>query len=280
MAEISVACTQGRIRGRRRSFFAQANIRTPWLKFAVVILPVVFFGIHAINTGATGDGETNFEMIAPMQKHVKVPDSRRISLEGKKLVALTFDDGPRDTTTPLLLDYLKEWEVPATFFVLGSEMLKYPEVVEREIADGHEVESHTMWHQNLAELSGDDLYNDLNSARQAFIEVVGHEPKFIRPPYGSYDLGVQENAGAPLITWSVDSLDWKYMNTESILHYAQLYLSDGGIILMHDIHPTTIEAVPYLIDVLRGQNYEFVTVSELIEIRHAEVHPGEVYGSF
>lgn len=267
-------------RERSRSFFARTNIRAPWLKFGLVMLPFLLIVIFVSSTRTVVDNIALPELEAPMQKHVKTPDRAWRDFTGKKLVALTFDDGPRNTTTPRLLDILKEKNVYVTFFALGSEILKYPDVARREIEEGHEVASHTMWHQNLARLSEGDLRNDITAANNAFLEVLGYQPSYIRPPYGSTSDLVRKNAGAPLITWSVDTLDWKYRNTESILSHTMSTIGDGGIILMHDIHPTSVDAVPTLIDTLRANGYEFVTLTELIQKRHATAVNGEVYGKF
>ncbi len=216
----------------------------------------------------------------PMRYHVKVPDRPWRKLEGKKLVALTFDDGPNDATTPYLLDILYEKNAPATFFVLGMMLEANPEIALREEREGHEVESHTMWHQNLTAISEGDVIWDLNESKRVYTELLGHEPRFIRPPYGASDYRLENNAGVPLITWSVDSLDWRDRDRDEILTHAQQYLGDGGIILMHDIHATTVDAVPYYIDILRENGYEFVTLLELIKIRGAEPQNGKTYTSF
>ncbi len=267
--------------GRARTYFRRLNISLPWLKIALIILMVmsVKFVAQARPQIFEDDEMVNY-VAAPMLKHVKVPERPWRNLTGKKLVALTFDDGPSGYTTPQLLDILREKNVPATFFELGSMMQNHPEIVLREIEEGHEVESHTMWHQDLASISLEDVIYDVEQAKEVYRNILGYEPRFIRPPYGSYDYKIEENAGVPLITWSVDSLDWKYKNTESILDYGRRYLEDGGIVLMHDIHQTTVNAIASYIDILRDEGFEFVTVAELISLRKATVEPGVVYGSF
>lgn len=268
--------------GHAKSFsIRRVNISLPWFKIAFVIL-VILFVVFAIQAKPQiFEDETAASYVTtPMITQPKVPERPARNLEGKKLVALTFDDGPSSTTTPQLLDILLEKNTPVTFFDLGSRMQICPDIVMREINEGHEVESHTMYHQNLTNISEEEVIKDVTEAKQVYKELLGYEPKFIRPPYGAHDEKIEKNAGVPLITWSVDSLDWKYMEHDSILRYGQMFLKDGGIILMHDIHQTTVDAVSDLIDVLRGNGYEFVTVSELIKMRGATLENGGVYGAF
>ena len=266
--------------GRAKSYFRRLNICLPWLKIALIILMVLSVRYVAQARPLIFEDEDIADYIAaPMAKHVKVPERPWRDLYGKKLVALTFDDGPSSVTTPQLLDILHDKNVPVTFFALGSMMRNNPELVLREVNEGHEVESHTMWHQNLANIPLDDVISDVEEAKTVYREILGYEPRFIRPPYGASNFKLEENAGVPLITWSVDSLDWKYMNTDSILDHGRRYLDDGGIILMHDIHQSTVDAVGVYIDVLRDEGYEFVTIAELIKLRGAELDPGMVYGS-
>ena len=257
-------------RGRKRSFL---------LKLGIFILPVII-GSIALNVVTIREETDKIEVDAPMQKHVKVSNRARRSFTGKKVVALTFDDGPRDTTTPYLLDILREKNVYATFFALGYEVEMFPDIAIRAVEEGHEVASHTMWHQNLVTLADWEILDDIASSNEIFLRVLGYVPKYIRPPYGNYNDSVAQIANVPLITWSVDSLDWRDRDTASILAHCEQGLQDGAIILMHDIHPTTIEAVPILIDQLRAEGYEFATLTELAEYRKMEMLPGVVYRDF
>jgi peptidoglycan/xylan/chitin deacetylase (PgdA/CDA1 family) len=196
-----------------------------------------------------------------------VSPSEAEPLKDRKLVALTFDDGPSAVTTPRLLDILGEQEVKATFFVLGSRVKRYPEVVKRAAAAGHQVGSHTMNHKNLAKLSADAGAAEINNAATALREVLGTAPTLMRPPYGEVNETVKRLAGTPLILWSVDPQDWKYRNTDTVYQNVVSKTRDGSIVLMHDIYATTVEAAERIVVELKRVGYTFVMVDELIGAR-------------
>lgn len=199
---------------------------------------------------------------------------------GHKVVALTFDDGPSTATTPRLLDILKGKSVKATFFVLGTMAQKAPEILRREAAEGHEVASHTPYHNQQTSLSVAQIRAEALEMDRIFTEVLGTVPPFTRPPYGAYNQTVQNAIGQPLIIWSVDPRDWQYRDASVVCTNVVSGTFDGAVILVHDIHASTVEAVPCIIDTLRAQGYEFLTVSELAAYRDVPLVNGGVYGKF
>ena len=265
--------------GRVKLFFEKLNAKWPWLKIAVpIVLALIILVIFLASRAPAGDKDR--VKIAPMRYHVEVPERPARNFEGKKLVALTFDDGPSPATTPRLLDILKEEKVPATFFELGSLVRRNAWITQRALKEGHEIASHTMWHQNLARLSLAAAQADVAEANAAFREAIGYVPELVRPPYGSVNGETWQALNGIMITWSVDTLDWKYRNTDSIVSHLVNQISDGGIVLMHDIHATSVDAVPAVISKLREMGYEFVTVSELIKMRGAEPNKSTLYAKF
>lgn len=200
--------------------------------------------------------------------------------KGKRLVALTFDDGPSRATTPRLLSILREKNVKATFFVVGSMLRNAPELVRQELADGHEVGSHTIGHVNLSTMGGEAIQAEMVQMNQLFTELTGEKLTILRPPYGAISKVTQENTGMPLVIWSVDTLDWKNRNAMAVRRAAVTATFDGAVILMHDIQATTIDAVAGIIDDLRARGYEFMTVSELAKARGIKMQAGNIYGSF
>lgn len=199
---------------------------------------------------------------------------------GRKVVALTFDDGPSASTTGRLLDILAAKQVKVTFFVLGNMAQKSPEIVKRQVAEGHEVESHTLSHQNLVKLSGTAIQGEIGGADDILRGITGSPAKLVRPPYGSINDTVRANVGKPMILWTVDPEDWKYRNAATVRANVVSKTFDGAIVLMHDIHGTTVDAVGAIIDDLRTAGYEFLTVSEMAAERGVVMQNGVAYGSF
>ncbi len=263
---------------RQSSVIHRLNARFPLLKFflLITILAIVIANLTGFTVPQVSNPTPRLTH-APMRQHVKITER---DPDGKMLVALTFDDGPSPETTPRLLDALEEKSVPATFFMLGFRAASEPDLVRRVQAEGHEIGSHTMYHQNLIYLPADAIQSDLTAAKSTMSSILGSEPTLIRPPYGNYNATVSSLVGTPMILWSVDTLDWKNQNTDSIIATTMSEVHDGAIILMHDIYPSSIDAIPPLIDSLRSAGYEFVTISELTKIRHVSLTPGTAYYNF
>lgn len=200
--------------------------------------------------------------------------------QGRKLIALTFDDGPSAAQTPRLLQILKEKDVKATFFVLGNMAQKSPGVIRQAEADGHEVESHTMTHANLKRSTVEGIKWEVAAINGVFTEILGHTPSLTRPPYGNVSNEVRTYVNQPLILWTVDPEDWKYKDAAAVRSKVVNGAFDGAIILMHDIYATTVDAVPGIIDELRAAGYEFMTISELAAARGVQLQNGVTYGSF
>lgn len=262
---------------RGRSFFRRIDIRFPWLKLVAVIVigALAILDLLDLTISRVTDPYNGIK-IAPMAHHVRA----KRDVAGKMLVALTFDDGPSSTATPRLLDILYEKDVPATFFMLGKMALGNPDIVRRAEKEGNIVASHTMYHQNLIHIPTDAVKDDIAEATAVFNDILGHGPALTRPPYGNINNAVRDNVGAPMILWSVDTLDWKNKNVDDILAVTKEQVHDGAIVLMHDIYDTTVDAVPVIIDELRKEGYDFVTVPELAKIRGIDLESGTAYYNF
>ena len=198
----------------------------------------------------------------------------------KPMVALTFDDGPHPTNTDALLDILEQNSAVATFFQVGQNLYKDPEAMRRAEAMGCEIGSHSYRHADLSKLSADAIAADLQKADDAFIEVLGHAPTLLRPPYGAMNSAVKATTGRSIITWSIDTEDWRSRNAEKVIAAVQAAGDlNGQVILMHDVHASTIEAAETLIPSLIEQGYQLVTVSELITLHYGDqVLPNGLYG--
>lgn len=183
--------------------------------------------------------------------------------EHLKRVALTFDDGPNPVTTPQVLDILKRYNAKATFFTIGQKIAGQEALLQKMIAQGNEIGNHTWSHPNLASLEVQGIKQEVTSTNEAIEKAIHKKPTLMRPPYGSTNATVQAAAGMKEILWTVDTLDWQNHSTEGIMKHVKEELTPGGIILMHDIHQTSVDALPSVLDYLKSQGYEVVTVSEL-----------------
>ena len=197
--------------------------------------------------------------------------------EGKKLIALTFDDGPRRATTTRLLDGLAERGVKATFFLIGAQIENNEDVVRRMDEEGHQVGIHTFDHVKLTGLSRADFDAQVERTRAALKGVLGHNDFLLRPPYGMLDGGVRAMAGCPILLWSIDPEDWRDRDGERVAAEVTAQARDGGIILMHDIFPESVDAALEIVDALHAQGYLFCTVEELFAARGVPLEAGQVY---
>lgn len=203
------------------------------------------------------------------------PPPRRIDCDRVKCVALTFDDGPGPYTAGLL-DTLKKDGVRATFFMLGENVGGHRAVVRRMALEGHELADHSWSHPQLTALSPAEVRSQIERTQKAIKEASGGvEPTLMRPPYGATNKHVGRIIGMPLILWSVDTLDWRYRNVARDVRVGIKEPKSGGIILFHDIHKTSVEAIPQVVDGLRKRGFTFVTVSELFQGR--DLKPGQTY---
>lgn len=200
----------------------------------------------------------------------------------KPMIALTFDDGPHYLRTPLLLEILEEYDVKSTFFILGDRANEGPasrKTVQAVAAAGHEIASHTYSHKNLKTLTVEQMTEEILKARESIFEVTGEYPVFVRPPYGGYNDLVKENCYTPLILWNLDSKDWDFRNAEKVIDHVLAEAGNGKIVLMHDIHQFTIDAVKVLIPELIARGYQLVTVRELFYYNNVELENGTAYHS-
>ena len=194
-----------------------------------------------------------------------------------KYVALTFDDGPSPRCTPQLLDGLKERGVRATFFVVGCQVVKDPDIVIRMAQEGHQVGNHSYDHQELDKLSCGAAEEDMRRNDELLQELLGEGDYWVRPPYGLLSEEACAAAATPIINWSVDTEDWKSKDAEKILDIIYRETGDGDIILLHDRYLNSVEAALRAVDHLQQQGYRFVTVAELLAWKGVEPAAGEVY---
>lgn len=198
----------------------------------------------------------------------------------RPLIALTFDDGPRRSTTGALLDGLAQRGVKATFFVVGEMLCGNEDLIERMEEEGHQIGTHSYDHVYLTRLSAADFARQVDRTETLLAEITGRGGFVLRPPYGMIDNGVEKHTHSALILWSIDPEDWNDKNTDRIVEHIVSRARDGDIILLHDIYPTSVEAALRVVDELHRKGFLFVTVEELAHQRHVELKQGQTYRSF
>src|SRR5438105_7693078 len=200
-------------------------------------------------------------------------------------IALTFDDGPSPTLTPKLLDLLAARHIKVTFFVIGENVAEHPEIVARAAREGHEIGNHSWSHPNLAKISQESVRSQLQRTDDAIKSATGSRPTLLRPPYGSITdrekRWIHDEFGYRIILWDVDPYDWKRPGPAVVRNRILKETQPGSIVLSHDIHPGTIEAMPSTLDSLEAKAFKFVTVSELIRMAVPKAsHPSpQTHGS-
>ena len=197
----------------------------------------------------------------------------------KKMVALTFDDGPSKYTKKIV-DCLYKYDSAATFFVVGNRINSYKSVVKHTADRGCEVANHSYSHPILTGLSSKSIKSQISKTNKKIKAVTGQTPKIARVPGGGFNSKVKDAVDMPIIQWSDDTLDWKTRSKKKTVDYVMKNVQDGDIILMHDLHEPTMKAALELIPKLKKKGYQIVTVSELAKYRGYKLKDGKVYYSF
>lgn len=213
----------------------------------------------------------------PAPKPAPAPPIAHSAACGGPCVALTFDDGP-GAPTDRLLTILRERDAKATFFMLGSRVAAQPVTAKNVAEAGHEIGNHSWSHSDLARLTPQQIRAEIQRTNNTIKSVTGKQPTALRPPYGSSNAAVRAevaNAGMASVLWSVDTRDWADRNAQVICSRAVSNARSGSIILLHDIHATSVDAVPCIVDTLKKQGYRFVTTSTIL----GRYQPGQSYHS-
>ncbi len=163
---------------------------------------------------------------------------------------------------------MKERGIKATFFVVGQNAAEYPDILRRMASEGHEIANHSWSHPALTKLGAESFRKQIENTSDTIARLTGKRPGLMRPPYGATSSAlnkrISEEYGLKVILWSVDPMDWRYRNSNRVYNYIVQNTQPGSIILTHDIHPTTVAAMPETLDALSGKGYKFATVSELL----------------
>ena len=179
-------------------------------------------------------------------------------------IALTFDDGPSAVWTPALLDGLKERGVKATFFLIGENADKNPEIVKRMAEEGHLIGNHTYHHVELTKVSENEARLELADTSAAIVRITGKEPEYMRPPFGAWQRKLEQEIQMLPVLWTIDPLDWTTENQDEIVNKVVTEAEENDIILLHDCYKSSIEAGLRIVDILQEEGFMFVTVDELL----------------
>jgi cellulose synthase/poly-beta-1,6-N-acetylglucosamine synthase-like glycosyltransferase/peptidoglycan/xylan/chitin deacetylase (PgdA/CDA1 family)/spore germination protein YaaH len=280
----------------------QADATTPPDSQEMTNLSEINLDEQIASTGM-GDFITVGEDPSPGDRHIEITPQKGLFEQYKKFpmpesitrqgdpgphkVALTFDDGPDPTWTPKILHILKEMNAPATFFVLGSQIQQYPDLLERIANAGHEIGNHTYTHQNLAVASDEQIDLELNATTRLIEAVTGHSTAYFRPPYNSDGtpsqpgemraLHIARDLGYLTVTQSIDPDDWERPGADAIVARVKDQRAAGGsVILLHDAggdRSQTVAALPRIIDYLRARGDTIVPLSDIIGLPRDTVMP-------
>ena len=190
---------------------------------------------------------------------------RNVSLDDK-VVALTFDDGPSKYTNKIL-DVLKKYDACGTFFLIGNKVDFYGDVLKRMLLEGSEIGNHSYDHKLLTRLSKSDFQKEISKTQDAIKKVTGFTPTLFRPTYGGYTNILKSYTDLKFVLWDVDSRDWQVKTKDKIIKNILPNVKSGSIILMHDNHEYSLNALEDVLKNLKNQGYKFVTVSELLELK-------------
>lgn len=184
------------------------------------------------------------------------------------VVAMTFDDGPHPTHTPRLLDMLRERRARATFYLIGNRVAAYPQIARRIADEGHEIGNHSWSHPFMDRLGARAVTQEIDRTTNVIFQVTGRPPVTFRPPYGAFTraqrTGLHDARSLPTILWSVDPQDWLRPGAGVVSRRILGHARQGDIVLSHDIHRGTIDAMPQTLDGLAARGLRFVTVSQIL----------------
>ena len=224
-----------------------------------------------------GSGLRNPDIDLPKSFPADIAVTHRRVRTTQPYIAMTFDDGPHPQNTPRLLDMLRERNIKATFYVIGKSVNMYPEIVRRMVAEGHEVGNHTWTHRNLTGLSNASIRTEMDRTRDVIVSACGVEPLTMRPPYGalreSQRTWIFKEYAYPTIMWDVDPKDWQRPGVSVVTSRILDKTRNGSIVLAHDLHKPTVDAMPGTLDGLLKRGFQFVTVSQLLSL---SVSPNDV----
>lgn len=213
---------------------------------------------------------THRPVLPPLKDRPYWPVRKNTDCSKLKCIALTFDDGPTQATAQLL-DILKSKKSVATFFVVGDRVVENSVVIKRMITEKNEIGNHSLTHKWNRWTTAQTIASEINATQDIIFGVTGYRSHIFRPPYGNFPPNDPTIANYPIILWNNDPDDWKHRDSAIVDEQVMKQVKPGAIVVMHDIYPTSINAVPKIIDTLQAQGYTLVTISELFGWQNDQV---------
>ena len=227
-----------------------------------------------------GNADESLTVNQNQEQETVIEETEKVDIDiTKPMIALTFDDGP-SAHTQRLLDIFKKYDGKGTFFVIGNTLDNRQETLKRIAVEGHEIGNHSWNHRQFTSISIDEVKDQIMMTRAKIFDITGVDCTIVRPPYGACNDEIRalgKEIGVSFVNWSVDTLDWKSKNADAVYNEIMKDAADGHIILCHDLHKTTVDAMEKAIPALIEEGYQLVTVSELLTCRGGEMAVGKMY---
>lgn len=243
-----------------------------WVCFVVLCLSVGAIGSLERFVGLTQTQDTSKQEPLRFQRSTQYPHP---DCTKEPCVALTFDDGPDQYTTPLILDILAREDVPATFFVVGNRIPGQEAILKRAYTEGHEIGNHTFSHPDLSRLQPSDVESQITQTQAAIMRAGVPAPRLIRPPYGMINEMVASHNHLIVVRWNVDPEDWRLKDPAKVVDLLMAQAHPGAIILLHDIQPVTVAALEPALKLLK-EKYRIVSVAQLLNVTAGD--EGQYFG--
>lgn len=239
-----------------------------------------FTAEETMNLLKIGKEDSSVTVDQNKEVEIEIPETEKTDIDASKpMIALTFDDGP-SAHTQRLLDIFKEYGGKGTFFVIGNTLDSRENTLKKIANEGHEIGNHSWNHRQFTNIAIDEVKDQIMMTRAKIFDITGVDCTIVRPPYGACNDEIRalgKEIGVSFVNWSVDTRDWKLKNADAVYNEIMKDAADGHIILCHDLHKTTVDAMEKAIPDLIEKGYQLVTVSELLTCRGGEIAVGKMY---
>lgn len=230
---------------------------------ALLVVLLIQYGANRKKGVDTGELSGVMQPVEISEDTQEEQEYLELESEPKK-IALTYDDGPHPVYTKEMLEVLEENDVVATFFLLGQNIEGQEEVVKEIAKEGHLIGNHTFHHVQITGMPAEQAYEEIDETSRLIEELTGKGTEYVRPPFGTWNTGLESDLNLIPVMWTIDTKDWTTENVDAIVNHVVKNAGENDIILMHDSYQSTVEATKRIIKLLKAEGFEFVTVDEVI----------------